>query len=364
MRLSKLKVYDPPMCCSSGVCGPTVDPELVRFSTDLEWLKKQGVEVDRFNLSSHPAEFVQEQVVKEALKYEGNACLPLVVLDGSIVSRCVYPSRVELMAFTGITGDVKDEAAAVLEPPASFIREDADTAACGPRCNCAPTSTRKPSKVIAGLIILLAAGSILAYKALNNNQDASKNTDTKSASTFDLTPPAPTRVPGMRTGSSESSSPEKARQSAMRGNRPNRIKRPPSESSTGGKKMGDNLESLNALNEVAMDHDAVFIYIPGRGTELASSKTNAAVSAAQKTLKSNKISLGLFTLPTSSPDYTSLAAQVKAPAVLIASKGKGMAAVSGEVTELKLLQAFVSCSSAGGCGPSSGGCGPSTPGCK
>src|SRR5579883_1397331 len=44
-------VYDPPMCCSTGACGPDVDPVLVRFAADLAWLQEQGVAVQRYNLS-------------------------------------------------------------------------------------------------------------------------------------------------------------------------------------------------------------------------------------------------------------------------------------------------------------------------
>lgn len=51
----EIRVFDPPMCCSTGVCGPSVDPELVRFSADLDWLKAQGVTVERYNLSSSPS---------------------------------------------------------------------------------------------------------------------------------------------------------------------------------------------------------------------------------------------------------------------------------------------------------------------
>jgi len=197
MKLSKLKVYDPPMC-SSGFCSPNVDPELVRFSTDLEWLKKQGVEIERFNLSSHPAEFVHEQVVKEALKHEGNACLPLVVLDGSIVSRCVYPSRVELMAITGITGEAQDKVTEVFELLDARSPVDADIAEGSPECNCAALPRQQSRKFIAGLFILLAAVSILAYavsiltyEALNRNPDASKRTNPNMcASTFDSCDPS------------------------------------------------------------------------------------------------------------------------------------------------------------------------------
>jgi len=72
----KLQVFDPPMCCSTGVCGPSVDPKLVRFTADLDWLRRQGVEVERYNLSQQPAAFVGNQVVRDALTKDGNDCLP------------------------------------------------------------------------------------------------------------------------------------------------------------------------------------------------------------------------------------------------------------------------------------------------
>ncbi|MFH0765577.1 MAG: arsenic metallochaperone ArsD family protein, partial [Calditrichota bacterium] len=74
MKLSKLQVYDPPtLICTCGACDP--NPELVRFANDLDWLRQQGVEVERYNLSSHPDAFAQQEAVSEALKNEGSGCL-------------------------------------------------------------------------------------------------------------------------------------------------------------------------------------------------------------------------------------------------------------------------------------------------
>jgi hypothetical protein len=120
---------------------------------------------------------------------------------------------------------------------------------------------------------------------------------------------------------------------------------------TGG--TWQHLKSLGDLNEVALSKDAVFILVPGAKDEPVPDQTNAAVLAAQRTLKANNIALGLYTLATGSPEYAAISRQVQAPAILVASKGRGMAAVSGEVTESKLIQAFVASSSAGGCCPSS-----------
>ncbi|MCA9132478.1 MAG: arsenite efflux transporter metallochaperone ArsD [Planctomycetales bacterium] len=89
------------MCCSTGVCGPQVDPQLPRFAADLEWLKSQGHRVQRFNLAQEPAEFANHAVVKQLLAAEGVECLPLVLVDGRVVSRSDYPSRENLALWTG-----------------------------------------------------------------------------------------------------------------------------------------------------------------------------------------------------------------------------------------------------------------------
>ena len=80
--MTKLAVYDPPMCCSTGVCGPAVDPVLPRVAADLDWLKRQGVQVERYNLAQQPQAFASNPTVTAALREHGNDCLPLVLVDG------------------------------------------------------------------------------------------------------------------------------------------------------------------------------------------------------------------------------------------------------------------------------------------
>lgn len=100
--MTKLEVFDPPMCCSTGVCGPSVDPALVRFTADFHWLAGQGVVVDRFNLAQQPQAYVANPVVKSALRELGNGCLPLILVNGAIVSKGHYPTRKELASMTGV----------------------------------------------------------------------------------------------------------------------------------------------------------------------------------------------------------------------------------------------------------------------
>jgi hypothetical protein len=99
--MAKLQVYDPAMCCSTGVCGPTVDPALSRFAADLEWLKSKGVAVERFNLARDVAAFTTNPIVKAALN-SNVKCLPLVLVDGEKASEGEYPSREELARLTAV----------------------------------------------------------------------------------------------------------------------------------------------------------------------------------------------------------------------------------------------------------------------
>ena len=92
----KVEVFDPPMCCSTGVCGPNVDPTLARFAADVHWLTHQGIHVERYTLSQQPQAFASNPAVKNALEKEGNQCLPLVLVNGQIASKGAYPERDEL----------------------------------------------------------------------------------------------------------------------------------------------------------------------------------------------------------------------------------------------------------------------------
>jgi len=99
----KLEVFEPPMCCSSGVCGPNVDQVLPRFASDMEWLRSNGVTIARYNLAQTPEAFTENEIVKAALRDDEENCLPLVLVDGRIASRGTYPGRSELASLCGLT---------------------------------------------------------------------------------------------------------------------------------------------------------------------------------------------------------------------------------------------------------------------
>lgn len=108
--MNTLQVYDPPMCCSTGICGPSVDPALIRFAADLDWLKSQGVHVQRYNLSQEPMAFVENEAVKSALGAEGNDCLPMILVEGKTVFKGAYPESREQLAFLlGLEATAQEE---------------------------------------------------------------------------------------------------------------------------------------------------------------------------------------------------------------------------------------------------------------
>ena len=102
MNLNTLQIFDPAMCCSTGVCGPEVDTKLVQFAADLDWLKSQGVIVQRYNLSQNPAAFVENELVKTALTEKGEAALPVMLLNGKVAATGRYPERNELAALLSL----------------------------------------------------------------------------------------------------------------------------------------------------------------------------------------------------------------------------------------------------------------------
>jgi hypothetical protein len=107
----KVTIYDKPLCCSTGVCGPKVDPALATFADDLRWLAAQGIEVVRHNPAQSPHAFITDALIRGAMKGEGEAVLPVVAVDGVEKSRQTYPSRAELAAWTNLSLDTNDDTA-------------------------------------------------------------------------------------------------------------------------------------------------------------------------------------------------------------------------------------------------------------
>ena len=110
--MKNLQVFDPALCCSTGVCGADVDQALVDFSADVDWLKHAGGHIERFNLAQQPMAFADSAVVKGFLERSGAEGLPLILLDGEIAMAGRYPTRKEVARFAGISETSSEIAAA------------------------------------------------------------------------------------------------------------------------------------------------------------------------------------------------------------------------------------------------------------
>jgi len=108
--MKAIQVFDPALCCSTGVCGVDLDQALVSFAADVDWAKQNGAQIERFNLAQQPMAFAENAIVKGFLERSGAEALPLVLLDGEVALAGRYPSREELTRWLGIAAAPADAA--------------------------------------------------------------------------------------------------------------------------------------------------------------------------------------------------------------------------------------------------------------
>lgn len=94
--MKKMVIFDPSMCCSTGVCGPSVNKELLRMSTFLNTLKNKGVLIERYSLSSNPQIFVDNKEINEILNTKGIDALPVIMVEGVVIKEGGYPTNEEI----------------------------------------------------------------------------------------------------------------------------------------------------------------------------------------------------------------------------------------------------------------------------
>ena len=130
--MKALTIYDPAMCCATGICGPEIDQKLIDFAADLDWLKSEGIEVKRINLSQEPALFAENEQVKTILQNSGIEGLPVILADDEMQSSGQYPDRVKLAQMAGMTTAVAVAQASA--PAASCCGTDNDAEKSSSSC--------------------------------------------------------------------------------------------------------------------------------------------------------------------------------------------------------------------------------------
>jgi hypothetical protein len=100
--MKNIQVFDPALCCSSGVCGVEVDQKLVTFAADVDWARQNGSQIERFNLAQQPMVFAENDIVKGLLQRSGEGALPVTLVQGELALAGRYPSRDELARWTDV----------------------------------------------------------------------------------------------------------------------------------------------------------------------------------------------------------------------------------------------------------------------
>ena len=130
--MSAIRVFEPALCCNTGVCGPELDQSLVDFTADLTHLQTQGVDIARHNLANDPMAFASDESARAFLQVAGSDGLPLTLVDGVTVMTGSYPTRAQLLRFAGIA----DEQPVTPAGAVGLVMVDAGTDAGG--CGCGP----------------------------------------------------------------------------------------------------------------------------------------------------------------------------------------------------------------------------------
>ena len=99
--MKPMEIFEQAMCCPTGLCGPSIDPELLRVSTVLDTLKQHGIDVGRYNLTSAPLKFVQTKAVTDFLQHHGPEDLLLSLVDGAVQFAGRYPTNDEFASLIG-----------------------------------------------------------------------------------------------------------------------------------------------------------------------------------------------------------------------------------------------------------------------
>jgi len=213
------------------------------------------------------------------------------------------------------------------QPENTELSKQQGSACCGPGCGCESNAKPSNGRWVIGVIVLAVAGVMVVRGMVRSDQGSTQ------APAAGFVNPAATQIAAGGSGTN-------------------------SDAAVDETTVGTTIGAFAELNTVAVKTDAVFIYLPGK--EVTAAKAPAKpMKAAARLIEAKGTKCGLFTLKPGSADYDKVGKQMSVPGVVALVKGRGMSAVSGEITEAKLVQGFVAAGSAGGCGPGAGaGCCP------
>jgi hypothetical protein len=93
-----VEIFDPPMCCPTGLCGPTLDQTLLDVSEMIQNLQGRTISVQRYQMTSHPQAFLSNPEVMRLVREQQMEALPITVVHGKVIKSGAYPTLAEIEA--------------------------------------------------------------------------------------------------------------------------------------------------------------------------------------------------------------------------------------------------------------------------
>ena len=96
-----IEIFDPPMCCPGGLCGPAIDPALLDVNeAALRMKNEHGIVVQRYLLQQQGQKFMENPQVLALLQKHNTDILPVTVVNGAVVKTQSFPTYEELLAWS------------------------------------------------------------------------------------------------------------------------------------------------------------------------------------------------------------------------------------------------------------------------
>lgn len=348
----------------SSCCGPIGQSEEQIRSLKSSIEKELGCEAEVLNVKNGD-DMKNHPQVMQLVHSMGPTALPILTLEDEVVSMGNATAEKALVAikekikkenFGKENGMAENDNTDEAGQQTSVDAQACCSTASGSGDCCSPDSGSggKRWKMLVFLIIVVAAGAVLARSFIRKSNST---TDQKQQLFATIQPDVKSDTPS----SPNVETPDKSKAGTDSLATVKSTTKAPVSGVPEPTLWGKPLNSLASLNKVAVNIDAVFILLAAQDQQDMQPVTNEIEAAARK-IQSNGTRISAFTLQKNAPNYVQLAKQFPTPCVLAMVKGRGMSGVTGEITETKLLQAFVAASrpTSGCCPPGAGSsaCGP------
>lgn len=231
-----------------------------------------------------------------------------------------------------------------------------DSQPCCSGGDCCPPASGSGGKwrIVVFVAILVAAGVVLARSLLNKSDSSAGQEEQAFAA---IQPAIGSDSPSSAGTVTEANKPAATRDDAENAANPGIMTGQDVPVKAVSVLWGPELDSFASLNKAAVNSNGVFLLLAA-DDEQANQSIVTQIEAAAKKIEAGGMHVSAFRLKKGTQNYAQVATQFSVPCVLAMVKGAGASSVSGEITETKLIQAFVAASRPSGCCPTGGPCGP------